>query len=79
MLSEASRNASAASRSASRCAGPSKRGDKLINDGAPIRLWSDVGGNQALGLDAELGVDAEGGFEFGGSVDHGVSFGECGA
>jgi hypothetical protein len=42
-----------------------------------VPLWSDVGGNQALGLDAELGVDAEGGFEFSGSVDHGVSFGEC--
>ena len=58
---------------------PVEEGDKLINDGAPIRLRSDVGGNQALGLDAERGVDAEGGFEFGGSIDHGVSFGECGA
>ena len=45
----------------------------------PIRLRSDIGGDEALGLDAEGGVDAEGGFEFGGWVDHGVSFGECGA
>jgi hypothetical protein len=52
---------------------PVEEGDKLINDGAPIRLRSDVGGNQALGLDAERG------FESGGSIDHGVSFGEGGA
>jgi hypothetical protein len=39
----------------------------------PIRRRSDVGGDETLRL------DAEGGFEFGGSVDHGVSFGECGA
>ena len=59
---------------------PVEEGDKLTcNDEAPIRLRSDVGGNQALGLDAERGVDTEGGFEFGGSIDHGVSFGECGA
>src|SRR3984957_15367329 len=58
---------------------PVEEADQLIDDGAPIRLRRDVGGDQALGLDAERGVDAEGGFEFGGSIDHGVSFAECGA
>jgi hypothetical protein len=38
---------------------PVEEGDKLIDDGAPIRLRSDVGGDEALGLDAEDGVDAE--------------------
>src|SRR5580700_11843660 len=47
---------------------PVEEGDQLIDDGAPIRLRRDVGGDQALGLDAERGVDAERGFEFGGSV-----------
>ncbi len=32
--------------------------DKLIYEGTPIRLRSEVGGDQALGLDAEGGVDA---------------------
>jgi hypothetical protein len=41
--------------------------------GPARRLRSDVGGDETLGL------DAKGGFEFGGSIDHGVSFGECGA
>ena len=35
--------------------------DNLINDGAPIRLRSDVGGDEALGLDAEGSVDVEAG------------------
>jgi hypothetical protein len=37
---------------------------------APIRLRSNVVGDEALGLDAEGDVDAEGGFEFGGSAEH---------
>jgi hypothetical protein len=36
---------------------PVKEGDKLIYDGAPIRLRRDIGGDQALGLDAERGGD----------------------
>ena len=58
---------------------PVEEGDKLINDGAPIRLRSDLGGDEELGPDAQRRVDSEGGFEFGGSIDHGVSYGECGA
>jgi len=56
---------------------PVEEGDQLIDDGAPIRLRRDVGGDQALGLDAERGVDAEGGFEFGGSVVHSLSLSQC--
>jgi hypothetical protein len=45
-------NSSAASRSASRCAGPSKREISSLMMAPPIRLRSDIGGDEALGLDA---------------------------
>jgi hypothetical protein len=40
---------------------PVEGGDKLIDDSTSIRPRRDVGGDQALGVDAERGVDAEGG------------------
>jgi hypothetical protein len=65
--------------SAPRAAAAVEEGDQLVDDGAPVRLRRDLGGNHLLGLDAERGVDPEGVFEFGGSIDHVVSFGEWGA
>jgi hypothetical protein len=58
---------------------PVEEGDKLVDDGRSVRLWRNIRGDKALGLDADGGVDAQGGFEVSGSIDHGGSFGECGA
>ena|ERR1700733_6323779 len=49
---------------------PVEEGDKLVDDGRSVRLWRNIRGDQALGLDADGGVGAEGGFELGfASVD----------
>ena len=44
-----------------RAAPARRRGRKLVDDGRSVGLRRDIGGHQALGLDAERGVDAEGG------------------
>jgi hypothetical protein len=37
--------------------------DQLVDDGFPVRLRRDIGGDEPLGLDADLRVGNEGAFK----------------